>query len=591
MRINKLTTIILSTCLSVSAFSANASNSLVEQLIVDKNKPKIESATGKEEISKVDITMVKGAERTSILKRIMGDSYREDFEVAVSMGTDINSDYYNSLAIQSYNSTAASQNEEELVPNDPFFLKYQYRNFETIEWLKSFASPNSLTPLSDNSYLAPAVVGVIDGEYSGNNDINIVDGKGFYRKAEGLGFVMVHDDYDNGSKSVCDELGSNYHGLGVTSISSSLPDNGIGLTGYGNADVVYAKALECGIGFSDDIARAMYWMSGADVSEIGSLRVNDKMVASWKKREPVDVINLSLGGGFECDVNSPYQAAIDYANGNNIPVVVAAGNENNDGVASPAICDGTIGVVALESDGNKAGYSNYGNGADIAVIGSGVATYGIPTIAYEEGDDISDLITNEKRFMSGTSMATPIVSAVVAQMRQVDPSITPDRILEIIKETADPFPTDSDCNETYYCGAGILNAERAVQVAGQREIDAIAIAVPALNGYDICNKKVMTLNSNALAKICQVHDVNFFGLRYLSRAYEDTVYNVYQVDLGADVSDTDTPMATTRSPSMKLRDLDSANYDYIIEACDGDLCEDSIQAKIKFKAHIKSICD
>jgi serine protease AprX len=72
---------------------------------------------------------------------------------------------------------------------------------------------------------------------------------------------------------------------------------------------------------------------------------------------------------------------------------------------------------------------------------------------------------NEQKFIhphyqhvDGTSMAAPIVSGVVAQMLEANPSLTPAQIKEILMMTADPL-NDAPAERQ---GAGALNAGRAV---------------------------------------------------------------------------------------------------------------------------------
>jgi len=72
---------------------------------------------------------------------------------------------------------------------------------------------------------------------------------------------------------------------------------------------------------------------------------------------------------------------------------------------------------------------------------------------------------NEQKFIhphyqhvDGTSMAAPIVSGVVAQMLEANPSLTPAQIKEILMVTADPL-NDAPAERQ---GAGAVNAGRAV---------------------------------------------------------------------------------------------------------------------------------
>jgi serine protease AprX len=75
---------------------------------------------------------------------------------------------------------------------------------------------------------------------------------------------------------------------------------------------------------------------------------------------------------------------------------------------------------------------------------------------------------NEQKFIDphyqhvdGTSMAAPIVSGVVAQMLEANPSLKPAQVKEILMTTADPL-NDAPAERQ---GAGTINAGRAVAAA------------------------------------------------------------------------------------------------------------------------------
>jgi subtilisin family serine protease len=69
--------------------------------------------------------------------------------------------------------------------------------------------------------------------------------------------------------------------------------------------------------------------------------------------------------------------------------------------------------------------------------------------------------------MSGTSMATPIVSGVVAQLYSANPDLSPDQIQEILTTTADKLPDGRLGKNTQ--GHGVINPEKALLKAIQTD--------------------------------------------------------------------------------------------------------------------------
>src|SRR5262245_22751175 len=63
-------------------------------------------------------------------------------------------------------------------------------------------------------------------------------------------------------------------------------------------------------------------------------------------------------------------------------------------------------------------------------------------------------------YLSGTSMATPIVSGTVALMLQLNPKLTPNMVKMILQYTAQPLAGFNTLEQ----GAGELNVEGAVRL-------------------------------------------------------------------------------------------------------------------------------
>lgn len=76
----------------------------------------------------------------------------------------------------------------------------------------------------------------------------------------------------------------------------------------------------------------------------------------------------------------------------------------------------------------------------------------------------ANLIDAYHKHVDGTSFAAPIVAAVVAQMLEANPSLTPDEVKHILIETANPLPGV----ERERQGFGVVNPSRAVAAALRR---------------------------------------------------------------------------------------------------------------------------
>jgi hypothetical protein len=132
------------------------------------------------------------------------------------------------------------------------------------------------------------------------------------------------------------------------------------------------------------------------------------------KRRGVNVIlssNSWGGGGFY----SALLSAIQSGQNEGILFVAAAGNDSNNNDSNPSYpatynLEGIISVAAVDRYGAKAGFSNYGaTTVDIAAPGVSIA---------------STWIGGGYRTISGTSMATPHISGILALLKSRAPYLT-----------------------------------------------------------------------------------------------------------------------------------------------------------------------
>ena len=169
-----------------------------------------------------------------------------------------------------------------------------------------------------------------------------------------------------------------------------------------------------------------------------------------------DIINLSLGGFGASQV---MEEAINYAYSKDVVIVAAAGNANQNAAAYPARYPRVIGVAALDAADQKAPYSNFGAGVDLAAPGGS-----------ENGKILQNTIdpsTGEAVFADyvGTSMAAPHVAGVAALVKASGVT-EPEEILSVLKQSSRQVNQDP----LNHFGAGHLDASAAVKLALKGQI-------------------------------------------------------------------------------------------------------------------------
>lgn len=182
-----------------------------------------------------------------------------------------------------------------------------------------------------------------------------------------------------------------------------------------------------------------------------------------------DVINMSLAGPgcLPC-----LQTAIDYAHANNVIVCAGSGNgkynektglyEDVDAILYPAACNHVVSVANLNGSEYLYESSVYNSAVDLAAPGTGIynCIFNYQIGCYNKyGYD----------FKTGTSMATPMVSAGMAMIRAILPDASSDTVETVLNSTAtDLYSTGKDI----YTGYGLVNLELAVQTAKKQRLNA-----------------------------------------------------------------------------------------------------------------------
>ena len=305
------------------------------------------------------------------------------------------------------------------------------------------------------------VVAVIDTGIKAHQQID----KSLTRNADGsiYGYDFVSDlasaaDGDGEDPNPNDEGGdaaggSSFHGTHVAGIIAAEHDF-LGTAGVApKVKILPIRALGKDGGTIADLVKAVNWAAGVKIDGVP------------QNKYPVSVINLSLGAKELVPCSQGYGSVFDSIAARGVTIVVAAGNEGRPFLAFPGNCESVITVVATQSLGDRATYSNYGLRAAVSAPG-GEFNVGSTESPESRGGIIStwvDPLNNpDYRLSEGTSFAAPMVSGLVALMYSMQPGITPARVRSILQESVRPFAPGTNCAVFGGCGAGIINAQLAL---------------------------------------------------------------------------------------------------------------------------------
>lgn len=313
-----------------------------------------------------------------------------------NMNTDQLMAYFQKFGVQLVEPNHRLRQNE--LPNDVLYQRYQW-NFPKIQienaWKFTTGDPHSIIAVVDTG------VDLDHPEFQGQ----LIPGHNMIENTD------VPQD-DNG------------HGTHVSGVIVARTNNIEGVAGMNwTSKVMPVKALDAdGSGSVFDIADGI----------------------RWAVDHGAKVINLSLG---EYEDSAYLRDAIQYATSKDALVVAAMGNDDTSQSSFPAACPEVLAVCAVDQNGQRATFSNYGDHAGVSAPGVSIAST-FPGHRYAA--------------MSGTSMASPHVAGLAGLIRGLNPDLTANQVKDIIVRTAtDIGPQGRD---PYY-GAGLINVNEAVKIA------------------------------------------------------------------------------------------------------------------------------
>jgi thermitase len=212
------------------------------------------------------------------------------------------------------------------------------------------------------------------------------------------------------------------HGTHVSGVISALVNNGQGVAGMTWYNpILPVKVLdENGAGNTYNVAQGIIWAADHGAK----------------------VINMSLGNYAEANF---LHDAIRYAYNKDIVLIAASGNDNTEEPGYPAAYPEVFAVAASDSSKKKATFSNFGDYIDVTAPGVNIA---------------STYPHNQYAALSGTSMASPHVTALAALIRSTNPKLKNTEVMDIMRSTAEDLGAKG--KDKYY-GYGQIDVNTALE--------------------------------------------------------------------------------------------------------------------------------
>ncbi len=285
-------------------------------------------------------------------------------------------------------------------PNDVLFQRYQW-NLPITKTLQGW----HLGKGSENVKVAVIDTGV---------DLNHEDLQGHLLK--GVNFVDENE-------APQDDVGHGTHVAGVISALVNNVDGVAGMTWYNR--IIPVKVLDqTGAGSTYTVAKGIIWAVDHGAK----------------------VINMSLGNYVDAEF---LHDAVKYAFDRDVVLIAASGNDNTDKPGYPAAYPEVFAVSATDWHRERASFSNYGDYIDVTAPGVNIA---------------STFMNNQYAALSGTSMASPHVTALAALIRSANPKLKNTEIMDIMRQTA--IDLGAKGKDPYY-GYGQIDVVKALQYARQ----------------------------------------------------------------------------------------------------------------------------
>lgn len=221
-------------------------------------------------------------------------------------------------------------------------------------------------------------------------------------KGQGVKVAVIDSGLQQGHEDLSTnavEKGRNF--VGGASGTDKTTDNGT--HGTHVAGIIAADDNgKGGVGVAPDAQVRGYCVfpsedEGADSADV--MRAINAAVADGNH-----IINMSLGSPM---YSGDYEKVVKNAYNNGVAIFAAAGNEDTNAYSFPAAYSGVISVAAVDQNGARAAFSNYGSTVKLSF----------------PGVHIYSTLPGTYGYMSGTSQASPAAAGTAAVILSADTSI------------------------------------------------------------------------------------------------------------------------------------------------------------------------
>lgn len=278
-----------------------------------------------------------------------------------------------------------------------------------------------------------------------------------YSTGKGVTVAVIDTGVDENHPDLAPNLVPGYNTLDNNNIPHDDDGHGTNVAG-----IIAATGNGGTIGVAPD-AKVMPIRA---LGEQGGTALSVSTAIQYAADHGAQIINMSLGS---TQSSQAIQDAVNYAIGKGVIVVVAMGNDGDNGNPQqyPASYQGVIAVGATDPQDKPTSWSDWGSWEAVSAPGYGIwstfPTYdcGLLDLAKQQPQALppEDVMQENYAAISGTSQATPVTTGVIALMKSLDPSMTPAQARQAIMASARSVSGGFD---PHY-GAGIVDALAAVR--------------------------------------------------------------------------------------------------------------------------------